>query len=106
MDTANPVFRINKTTFSGSLYANGYLDQTTSKNEMLVTLDGSNITIKSVSGSKYTILPEGTSTFNKAKLLQNRKKFPKYGYLNTDYGYTYHCTDTLTFRNRIRNGAN
>jgi len=106
MDTDNPVFRINKTNSPNSLYTNGYLDQTTSKNEMLLTLDGSNITISSVSGSKYTILPDGTSTFNKVKLLQNRKIFLKYSYLNTDNGYTYHCTDTLTFRNRIRDGVN
>lgn len=88
-----------------SLYANGYLDQTTSKNEMLLTLTGNDITVSTVAGSTRPVSADGASSFNRAKLLQNRKVFLKYTYVGAN-GYTYHCTDTLTFRNRIRDGVN
>lgn len=89
-----------------SLYGTGYLDQVTGKNEVLLTLNGDNITISSVAGSKFVIAPDGTSTFNRAKLLQDRKIFLKYSYTDPATNYVYHCTDTLTFRNRIRDGVN
>ena len=89
-----------------SLFGTGYLDQVTGKNEMLLTLNGDNITIGSVAGSKFVIAPEGTSSFNRAKLLQDRKIFLKYTYTDPVTNYVYHCTDTLTFRNRIRDGVN
>ncbi len=92
------------TTAPDALYANGYIDQVTAKNEMKLTLNGNNVTISSVPGSTFTILPDGTSSFNRPKLLQDRKLFLKYSYVNG--GNTYHCTDTLTFRNRIRDGVN
>jgi hypothetical protein len=95
-----------KTTAPNALYANGYFDQTTAKNEMMLTLDGNNVTISSVPGSTFTFTQDGPCTFNRAKLLQDRKIFLKYSYLNPGNGYTYHCTDTLTFRNRIRDGVN
>ena len=72
---------------------------------MKVTLDGMNVTISSVAGSTVTILPDGASTFNRSKLLQNRKIFLNYMYLNAD-GTTSYAKDTLTFRNRIRDGVN
>ena len=90
-----------------SLYAQGYLDQVTSgTNQMLITQNGTNITISSVTGSKFVIEPDGTSTFNKPKLLQDRKIFLKYKYTDPATSYVYHCTDTLTFRNRLRDGIN
>jgi len=89
-----------------SLYAQGYLDQVTGKNEMMLTLSGTNVTIGSVTGSKFVIEPDGPSTFNKPKLLQNRKLFLKYKYTDPATGFVYRCTDTLTFRNRIRDGIN
>ena len=95
-----------KTASPNTLYANGYFDQTTTKNEMLLTLDGTSVTITEQVGSTFPITAEGTSSFNRAKLLQERKIFLKYTYTNTVNGYTYHCTDTLTFRNRIRDGIN
>jgi hypothetical protein len=85
---------------------NGYLDQTSGKNEMILTLNGTNVTISSAPGSTYSFEPDGTSTYNNPKLLQNRKLFLKYQYTNPGNGYTYHCTDTMTFRNRIRDGIN
>ena len=95
-----------KTFAPDSLYANGYLDQVTAKNEMKLALNGGNITIVSSKTSTYKILPEGTSSYNRAKLLQDRKIFLKYSYVNTSNGNTYHCTDTLSFRNRLRDGIN
>ena len=49
---------------------------------------------------------QGASSFNNAKLLQKRQIFLNYRYVNTATGYTWNCTDTLTFRNRIRDGIN
>jgi len=95
-----------KTASPNTLYATGYFDQVTGKNEMMLTLNGGDITISSVAGSTFTFSPEGASAFNRAKLLQNRKIFMKYSYTNAGNGYTYHCTDTLTFRNRMRDGVN
>jgi len=95
-----------KTAGPNTLYANGYFDQATSKNEMLLTLNGDNITISSVAGASFAITGEGTSTFNRARLLQERKLFLKYSYTNSANGYTYHCTDTIHFRNRVRDGVN
>jgi hypothetical protein len=97
---------ILKTAGPNSLYANGYFDQATTKNEMLLTLNGDNITISSVPGASFAITGEGTSTFNRSKLLQERKLFLKYTYTNAGNGFTYHCTDTIYFRNRIRDGVN
>jgi hypothetical protein len=94
-----------KTASGNSLYANGFFDQTTAKNEMLLTLNGENITVSTVVGSTRPVTADGASSFNKAKLLQNRKLFLKYTYTGAN-GYTYHCTDTLTFRNRLRDGVN
>ena len=94
------------TTAPDALYATGYLDQVSGGNEMMLTLSGTTITISSVAGSTFVITPDGTSTFNRPKLLQDRKLFLKYKYTDPGNGYTYHCTDTLTFRNRIRDGVN
>jgi hypothetical protein len=88
-----------------SLNANGFLDQTTTKKEMLLTLNGANISVSTLVGSTRPVTADGTSGFNQAKLLQGRKIFLKYQYTGAN-GYTYHCTDTLTFRNRIRDGIN
>lgn len=88
------------------LATNGYLDQTTAKEEMLLTLDGTKISISTSANSTFSFVQEGDCTFNRAKLLQNRKIFLKYKYINASNGYTYHATDTLTFRNRIRDGVN
>jgi len=52
------------------------------------------------------ITPDGESTYNNTKLLQERKLILKYKFTNTVNTFTYHCTDTLTFRNRIRDGVN
>jgi hypothetical protein len=95
-----------KTAGPNSLYANGYLDQVTGKNEMLLTLSGSNITLSNVTGATWSYTPEGASSYNSARLLQNRKIVLQYSYTDPGNSYTYHCTDTLTFRNRMRDGVN
>lgn len=70
-----------------------------------ITLDGSNVIVSQADGSSIAVLPDGESTFNQAKLLQDRRIFLKYKYDNGDGTISY-ATDTLTFRNRIRDGVN
>jgi hypothetical protein len=95
------------TTFSPNTITvtGGYSEVATTKAEMRLTLDGNNITVSNVSGSTKVIQPDGVSTFNRAKLLQNRKLFLNYKYANSD-GTTSYAQDTLTFRNRIQDGVN
>jgi hypothetical protein len=84
---------------------NGYSDKTsTTKKELTLTLNGTGITLGSATGSTNTYLPNGENTYNGAKLLQNRKILLNYKYVSGEN--TYECTDTLTFRNRIRDGIN
>jgi hypothetical protein len=85
--------------------SNGYSDQTsTTKKEITLTLSGTDITVSSATGSTNTYLADGASTYNAAKLLQNRKILLNYKYVIG--ANTYYCQDTLTFRNRIRDGVN
>lgn len=76
-----------------------------SKAQLSLTLnENGSVQVASVPGATYTVEPDGESSYNKAKLLQNRKVFLKYKYVKD--GKTYHATDTLTFRNRVRDGVN
>ena len=77
----------------------------TSAAQMKLTLgeDGT-VTIAPVDGATYTVEPDGESSYNRARLLQNRKVFLNYKF--TKDGKVWHATDTLTFRNRIRDGVN
>lgn len=88
-----------------AVVSNGYSDKTsTTKKEIVLTLNGTDITISTATGSTNTYLADGASTYNGAKLLQNRKILLNYKYV---VGVkTFHCQDTLTFRNRIRDGIN
>lgn len=96
-----------KTFGPSTLYCNGYKDKASgTKNEMRLVLKGSTVYVSSVTGSTFTIQPDGVSGFNRAKLLQDRKIFLKYQYTDPASKFTYHCTDTLTFRNRIHDGIN
>ena len=70
----------------------------------MLTLNGTNITVSTATGSTNTYLADGASTYNGAKLLQNRKILLNYKYVVG--ANTYYCQDTLTFRNRIRDGVN
>lgn len=100
----NKVWKL-KTVAPNQLVTNGISDQTSAKEEMLLTLDGTNITVSTRTGSTFPVEANGTSTFNRAKLLQNRKILLNYKYVNAA-GNTCFATDTLTFRNRIRDGVN
>jgi len=88
-----------------AVVTNGYSDQTTTKGEMKLTLNGTNITISTNTGSTFTIIPDGASSFNRPKLLQDRKIYLNYKYVNAA-GNTCYAQDTLTFRNRIHDGIN
>ncbi|NLB11234.1 DUF1735 domain-containing protein, partial [bacterium] len=92
-----------KTIAPMTLVTNGVSDESSSsKSEFAITLkDDGNITINSIDGATYEVQSDGTSRFNQAKLLQNRKILLSYKYQNAN-GYWCHATDTLTFRNRIR----
>ena len=68
----------------------------------LGTDDG--ITISPVAGAKYSVEPDGESRFVRSKLLQDRKIILSYKYQSGSD--TVHARDTLTFRNRIRDGVN
>ncbi|MCX6327066.1 MAG: DUF1735 domain-containing protein [Bacteroidia bacterium] len=82
-----------------------YSSTTSTKPELKLTMDGGNITIGSATGSTYTFLPDGPSIFNQAKLLQDRKIYLNYKYQISAGNWCY-ATDTLTFRNRLRDGVN
>jgi hypothetical protein len=88
-----------------ALTANGVSDVSSSvKAEMKLTLNGGNVIVSAMSGAKYVVEPNGASTYNQAKLLQNRKVFLNYKY-KKGKNWCY-ATDTLTFRNRLRDGIN
>lgn len=97
-----------KTIAPWDLTVNGYSNSTNAtKQELKLTLnlqDGT-VNVASATGSSFTYTNDGASMYNKAKLLQNRKIFLKYKYVLTN-GNICHATDTLTFRNRIRDGIN
>ncbi len=100
----NKIWKL-KTVAANALVTNGYSDLTTTKNEMKLTLDGTNIIVSTNAGSTFAVLPDGASSFNRAKLLQNRKILLNYKYVNAA-GHTCYAKDTLTFRNRVRDGVN
>ena len=100
----NTIWRLT-TVSPNTLVTNGYSNVTTSKGEMRLTLDGTNITVSSNTGSTFVVEADGTSTFNRPKLLQDRRIYLSYKYVNGD-GNTCYAKDTLTFRNRIRDGVN
>ncbi len=100
----NKIWKLT-TVAPNALVTNGFSDQTTAKGEMRLTLDGTNIVVTTNTGSTFAVLPDGASTYNKAKLLQNRKILLNYKYVNAA-GNTCYAKDTLTFRNRIRDGVN
>ena len=99
------------TTGPTTLTCNGYYNTqvTAGKKFMKLVLKGTNLYLSAgpdaITG--YTLAPDGTSIYNNPKLLQDRKLILKYKLTQTAApNYVYHCTDTLTFRNRIRDGIN
>lgn len=73
--------------------------------QMKLTLnEDDTITISAVEGAKYSVQPDGESKFLRSKKLQDRKIVLNYQYVNGTE--TIHAHDTLTFRNRMRDGVN
>ncbi|MCX6321115.1 MAG: DUF1735 domain-containing protein [Bacteroidia bacterium] len=105
-DIASKIWTL--TTFGpNTLVTNGYFSQTTTKTELKLVLKGNKVYVSTAAGSTYTYVPDAVGTFNRAKLIQDRKIFLKYTYTVPGVGgFTYHCTDTLIFRNRLRDGIN
>lgn len=91
-----------KTVAPNALVTNKISDQ---EGSMKITLDGSKILVSKAPGSSVEIVPDGESVFNRSKLLQDRRIVLRYKYANED-GTTSFAQDTLTFRNRIRDGVN
>nr|WP_295927957.1 DUF1735 domain-containing protein [uncultured Dyadobacter sp.] len=91
-----------KTVGPDALVTNRISDQNGS---FRISLSGGTIRIGKADGSPIAVSPDGASTFNQARLLQDRKIFLSYKYDNED-GTTSFAQDTLTFRNRIRDGVN
>jgi len=92
-----------------TLTCNGYYKNTVTagKKQFNLTLKGTKIYLSPLAGATQVFTQDGACTFNNSKLLQDRKIFLKYTYTETAAPfYTYHCTDTLTFRNRVRDGVN
>ena len=91
-----------------TLTCNGYSNATVSagKAQFNMTLKGTKIYLSAGANASYPFTSIGDATFNRAKLLQARKIFLKYTYTDPVTTYTWTCTDTLTFRNRIRDGIN
>ncbi len=87
-----------------TLYTNGYFNVQTTKNELKLVLKGTTVYLSSAPGSTNVYTQNGVCSFNNDKLLQNRKIFLKYTFKSGKY--TYNCTDTIFFRNRIRDGVN
>lgn len=87
------------------LAVKGYSNNSSAKNELVLALDGNNIAVSSAAGSTFTYMQDGASTFNRPKLLQDRQIYLSYKYVNAA-GNTCYAQDTLTFRNRIRDGVN
>lgn len=67
-----------------------------------ITLNGGRVTLSSADA---VVIEDLGSSYNNAKLLQDRKIFLNYSFTNAD-GMKSVVTDTLTFRNRIRDGVN
>lgn len=92
------------TTAPNTVVTNGFSITRNGAPEIVLMLEGNDIVVSSAQGSSNTYEADGASAFNGSKLLQERKIFLNYKYAAN--GLTYHCQDTLTFRNRIRDGVN
>ncbi len=87
------------------LNAYGNANSAVGARHIQIVRKGSKVMLSSAQGSTLTFTPEGSCTYNEARLLQDRRIYLKYKFTNAA-GETWHCTDTLRFRNRIRDGIN
>jgi hypothetical protein len=97
-----------KTEGPTTLICNGYSNATTSASatQMKLVLKGTTIHLSTAEDSDFDFTADGPCTYNNARLLQDRRIYLKYKYTDTGNGYEWFCTDTLRFRNRIRDGIN
>lgn len=73
--------------------------------QMKLTLnEDDSITLSAVAGASFEVQPDGESRFVRSKRLQDRKIILNYKYVSGTE--TVHAHDTLTFRNRLRDGVN
>jgi hypothetical protein len=93
------------TSSPNSLVVRGYSNVTSAKPEIKLTLSGNNIDVASADGATFAFESDGESRFNGVRNLQERRIFLNYKYVDAD-GNTCSAQDTLTFRNRIRDGVN
>jgi hypothetical protein len=91
-----------------TLSCNGYYKNVvTATRQFRLVKKGTKLFLSPLAGASQVITQDGECTYNDAKLLQNRKIILKYKYTEAAAPfYTYHCTDTLTFRNRMHDGIN
>lgn len=76
-----------------------------SSSQMRLTLNEDNsIALEAVAGALYQVEQNGECRFNAADKIQDREITLNYKY--TKDGLTYHCSDILKFRNRVRDGVN
>ncbi len=103
----NPTWTLT-TAGPSTLKANAYynVNNTGVTQQLLLVLKGTKVYVSAAAGSAFAFTPDGESSFNNPKLLQDRRIYIKYKYTNAVSGYTYHCTDTLRFRNRLHDGTN
>lgn len=74
----------------------------TAAGSVRISIDGGNVALSS---DDAVAIEDLGSSYNRAKLLQDRKIFLNYSFANAD-GTKSVVTDTLSFRNRIRDGVN
>jgi hypothetical protein len=93
-----------------TLVTNGYANVMTAgaKDELKIVFKNGKIYVSAGATASFPFAASGTSKYNGAKLLQDRRIVLKYTYQRTiaTVVHTYVCTDTLTFRNRLRDGVN
>lgn len=73
--------------------------------QLQLVIKGTKVFVSSAPGAAQTFTGDGECVFNNPRLLQDRRIYLKYKFTATT-GETWHCTDTLRFRNRIRDGVN
>lgn len=91
-----------------TVICNGYYKNITTAGatQLKLVKKGTKIILSAAEGAAFNFTSDGECTYNNAKLLQKRQIYLKYKYTDPGTGWTYHCTDTMTFRNRIRDGIN
>lgn len=102
--TDNEIWNL-ATSGHNSLVVRKYSNVNSTKPEMELKLQGNEVLVGSAEGATYQFEGNGQSSFNGVRDLQQRKILLNYKFTDND-GNTHFAQDTLTFRNRIRDGVN